>query len=149
MDLKKTYLITYMLTTRDWICLFVLVEREKERDGEKEREHVKRKGRGEREKQAVLWARSPTWGSISRSWDYNLSQKQMLNWLSHPVAPKKIILDLKTQADWKWGDGTIYHANGYQKKAIVAIIWDKIDFKTDYKKRQRTIYKNKEDNPPR
>ena len=39
--------------------------------------------------------------------------------------------DLGTHRDWKWGDGKkIFHANGNQKKAGVAIlISDKIDFK--------------------
>ena len=39
--------------------------------------------------------------------------------------------DLKTHIDWKWEDGkNIFHANGKQKKAVVAIfISDKIDFK--------------------
>ena len=48
------------------------------------------------------------------------------------VVYKKPILDLKTHIDWKWEDGkNIFHANGTQKKAGVAIlISDKIDLKT-------------------
>ena len=39
--------------------------------------------------------------------------------------------DLGTHTDWNWGDGKkIFHANGNQKKAGVAILLsDKIDFK--------------------
>ena len=43
---------------------------------------------------------------------------------------KRPTLDLGTHTDWKLGDGKIFHANGNQKKAGVAIlISDKIDFK--------------------
>ena len=44
---------------------------------------------------------------------------------------KKPISDLKTHIDWKWEDGkNIFHANGKQKKAGIAIlISDKIDLK--------------------
>ena len=44
---------------------------------------------------------------------------------------KKAISDLKTHIDWKWEDGkNIFHANGKQKKAGIAIlISDKIDLK--------------------
>ena len=44
---------------------------------------------------------------------------------------KKPTSDLKTHIDWKWEDGkNIFHANGKQKKAGVAIlISDKIDLK--------------------
>ena len=44
---------------------------------------------------------------------------------------KKPTSDLKTHIDWKWEDGkNIFHANGKQKKARVAIlISDKIDLK--------------------
>ena len=44
---------------------------------------------------------------------------------------KKPISDLKTYVDWKWEDGkNIFHANGKQKKAGVAIlISDQIDLK--------------------
>ena len=44
---------------------------------------------------------------------------------------KKLTLDFKTQIDWKWKDRKyIFHANGKQKKARVAIlISDKIDLK--------------------
>ena len=44
---------------------------------------------------------------------------------------KKSILDLKTHIGWKWENGkNIFHANGKQKKAGVAIlISDRIDLK--------------------
>ena len=44
---------------------------------------------------------------------------------------KRPTSDLGTHTDWKWGDWKkIFHANGNQKKAGVAILlWDKIDFK--------------------
>ena len=47
--------------------------------------------RGKREKQAPYWARSPMagtpmWSLIPRSLDHDLSQRQLLNQLSHPGA---------------------------------------------------------------
>ena len=47
------------------------------------------------------------------------------------VVYKKPTSDLKTHIDWKWEDGkNIFHANGKQKKAGVAIlISNKIDLK--------------------
>ena len=53
---------------------------------------------------------------------------------------KRPISDLGTHTDWKWGDGKkIFHANGNQKKAGVAILLsDKIDFKI------KTITRDKE-----
>ena len=43
---------------------------------------------------------------------------------------KKYTSDLKTHIDWKWGWKNIFHANGKQKKAGIAIlISDKIDLK--------------------
>ena len=49
------------------------------------------------------------------------------------VVYKKLTSDLKTHIDWKWEGGKyvpIFHANGKQKKAGVAIlISDKIDLK--------------------
>ena len=53
---------------------------------------------------------------------------------------KKLTLDFKTQIDWKWKDRKyIFHANGKQKKARVAIlISDKIDLKI------KKIIRNKE-----
>ena len=45
---------------------------------------------------------------------------------------KRPTSDLWTHTDWKWGDGKIFHVNGNQKKAGVAIlISDKIDFKIE------------------
>ena len=35
---------------------------------------------------------SPTWDSIPGSWDHDLSRSQMLNWPSHPGAPKYFFL---------------------------------------------------------
>ena len=53
---------------------------------------------------------------------------------------KRPISDLGTHIDWKWGGWKkIFHANGNQKKAGVAIlISDKIDFKI------KTITRDKE-----
>ena len=47
------------------------------------------------------------------------------------VVCKRPTSDLGTHTDWKWRDGKkIFHGNGNQKKAGVAIlISDKIDFK--------------------
>ena len=56
---------------------------------------------------------------------------------------KKPTSDLKTHTDWKWEDGKfhaicIFHANGKQKKAGVAIlISDKIDLKIKKIKRDK------------
>ena len=38
----------------------------------------------QREKQAASWAGSLMLGLIPGSWDHDLSQRQILNWLSHP-----------------------------------------------------------------
>ena len=56
------------------------------------------------------------------------------------VVYKRSTSDLGTHTDWKWGDGKkIFHANGNQKKAGVAIlITDKINFKI------KTITRDKE-----
>ena len=52
---------------------------------------------------------------------------------------KRTTSDLGTHTDWKWGDGKIFHANGNQKKAEVAIlIPDKWDFKI------KTVTRDKE-----
>ena len=53
---------------------------------------------------------------------------------------KRPTSDLGTQTDWKWGGGKkIFHANGNQKKAGVAIlISNKVDFKI------KTITREKE-----
>ena len=52
---------------------------------------------------------------------------------------KRPTSDLGTHTDWKWGDGKIFHANGNQKKAGVAILMsDKIDFKI------KKVIRNKE-----
>ena len=47
------------------------------------------------------------------------------------AAYKRLILDIKTPADWEWEDGEPFiMLNGCQKKARVAIlITDKLDFK--------------------
>ena len=45
---------------------------------------------------------------------------------------KKPTSDLKTHIDWKWGWKNIFHVNGKQKKAGVAIlISDKTDLKIE------------------
>ena len=41
----------------------------------------------ERDRQASHWSESLTCGSIPGPWDHDLSQRQMLNWLSHPGTP--------------------------------------------------------------
>ena len=52
---------------------------------------------------------------------------------------KRPTADLGTHTDWKEGMEKIFHANGNQKKAGVAIlISDKIDFKT------KTVTRDKE-----
>ena len=50
----------------------------------KERESMSREeGQREREMQTPLWAGSLMWNLIPGPWDYDLSQRQMLNRLSH------------------------------------------------------------------
>ena len=44
-------------------------------------------GQREREKQTPHWAGSLMQGLITGPWDHDLSQRQTLNWLSHPGAP--------------------------------------------------------------
>ena len=59
----------------------------------------------EREKQAVCWAGSLTQGSIPGPWDHDLSQRQMLNQLSHPGAPSVNSLSLReflTTSKGRW-----------------------------------------------
>ena len=46
----------------------------------------------EREKQTPRWAGSPMQGLIPGPWDHDLSQRQMLNRLSHPGASTKHLL---------------------------------------------------------
>ena len=46
----------------------------------------------QREKQAPCRARSPMWDSIPGRWDHDLSRRQLLNQLSHPGVPFKLIL---------------------------------------------------------
>ena len=55
------------------------------------------------------------------------------------VVYKRPTSNLGTHTDWKWRAGKkIFHANGDQKKAGVAIlITDKIDFKTKAVKRDK------------
>ena len=62
---------------------------DRERDSQREREHKQGEWEREREKQTPCWAGSPMWGSIPDPWDHDLSQRQMLNHLSHPGAPFK------------------------------------------------------------
>ena len=58
------------------------------------------------------------------------------------AAYKRLTSDLKTQTDWKWGDGKkISHAKGNAKKPGVAIlILDKVCFKTKTVKRENGHY---------
>ena len=53
---------------------------------------------------------------------------------------KRPTSDLGTHTNWKWGDGEkLFHANGSQKKAAVAIlVSEKIDFKI------KTVTRDKE-----
>ena len=57
------------------------------------------KGQRGREKQIPYWAGSLMWGSIPGPWDNDLSWRQMLNWLSHSVAPLGIFFHLDL-LDW-------------------------------------------------
>ena len=76
---------------------------------ESERESEHKWGEGQRERNRILkqilqtsMRKEPlTWGSIPGSWDHDLSQRQILNWLSHPGAPKHPLL---------------YAANPFRKK---------------------------------
>ena len=45
------------------------------------------------ERQTPHWAGSPVWGSIPGPWSYDLSQRQMINRLSHPGTPYLFILE--------------------------------------------------------
>ena len=47
-----------------------------------------RLGQRERDKQVPYWAGSPTQGWIPGGWYHDLSQRQTLNWLSHPGTPQ-------------------------------------------------------------
>ena len=62
--------------------LFIWEERERDR------EHLQAEGgaKVEGDKQTPCWERTLTWGSISESWDHDLSR--MLNQLSHSGAPQ-------------------------------------------------------------
>ena len=64
------YLLTYLLT-----YLFII------------RESTSRGSSRQRDKQALHWAGNPTQDPIPEHWDHALSQRQMLNWLSHPDVP--------------------------------------------------------------
>ena len=62
-----------------------------ERASERASEHVCMREykwkEGQREKHMPCWAGSQNQGSIPGPWDYDLSQRQKLNQLSHPGAP--------------------------------------------------------------
>ena len=53
---------------------------------ERERQHKQGEGQRQREKQTPHRAGNPMWDLIPGSQDHNLSQRQMLNRLSHPGA---------------------------------------------------------------
>ena len=61
---------------------------------ERERENEKESTSGEREseKQTPCWAGSLMWDLNPGLWDYDLNQRQVLNWLSHPGIPTKATL---------------------------------------------------------
>ena len=61
------------------------------RDTQRESEGQRHRQRG-KEKQASHRAESLTWGSIPGPWDHDLSQRQMLNWLSYPGVPLSVCL---------------------------------------------------------
>ena len=57
----------------------------------------------EREKQSPCWAGSPMWGLIPGPWDHDLSQRQLLNQLSHPDTPRVIYLsNQRVVSTFKW-----------------------------------------------
>ena len=69
------------------LSLYYLFDRERERE---QASTSKRGGRWrEREKDTPCWPGSPTQGLIPGPWDHDLSQRQMLNGLSHPGTPKR------------------------------------------------------------
>ena len=59
-------------------------------EGERKRESEGAKGEGEADS---LLSKEPSWGSILGPWDHDLSQKQTLNWLSHPGALQMAFLE--------------------------------------------------------
>ena len=72
---------------RPFVLRFYLFERKQEAR-ENKRRGVQRK------KQTPRWAGSQMWGSIPGPWDYDLSWRQLLNWLSHPGIPIPVFLIL-------------------------------------------------------
>ena len=72
-------------------------------------------------------------------------RRKLAEWIKNKTCMyavyKRPTSDLGTHTDWKWEDGKkIFHANGNQKKARVAIlISEKIDFKIN------TITRDKKD----
>ena len=61
------------------------------------------------------------------------------------AAYKRCISELQKPIDWKWRNGKIFHADENDKKAGVAtFILYKVEFKTNYNKRQkRALYNDK------
>ena len=59
----------------------------RERETLKEREHEQGRGAEGEGQAGSHWAGSPTWDLIPGLWGHDLSQSQMLNWLSHPGPP--------------------------------------------------------------
>ena len=55
-------------------------------------EHEQGRGQREGEKQNTHWAGSPMWGWIPGPCDHDLSQRQIINWLSHPSTLQANIL---------------------------------------------------------
>ena len=101
------YISLYTAMIRIEMLFFFL--REREREEAKERESPTRGREGEREAgltQSRAWAhlrwcspetaiKTTLWGAQTHEpWDYDLSQSLMLNRLSHPGAPKSMLLYL-------------------------------------------------------
>ena len=55
--------------------------------GEGERESPSKGSSRQREREKQASCSAGVWGSIPGLWDYDLNQRQMLNWLSHPGTP--------------------------------------------------------------
>ena len=72
--------------------IFYFLKKGREQAGRKGGKEWMGEGEREREKNTPNWAESPIRGSISGPWDYDPSQRQMLNQLSHPDATISYIL---------------------------------------------------------
>ena len=52
--------------------------------------------------QTLCWPGIPTWDSIPRPWDHDLSQRRPPNQLSHPGAPGMMIWSTDFYQVWSW-----------------------------------------------